>query len=105
MSLSIPEIATKSGAEIAMLDTYIKDEKNLFDFLSVNQLIEFKNKAIKSNLGVALAGNLNFKVLPKIKQISPDLIGVRSVVCEKNDRNNGKIKADLIQNLKQELYK
>ncbi len=103
--LSIPEIATKSGAEIAMLDTYIKDEKNLFDFLNVDQLLEFKNKAIKSNLRVALAGNLNLKVLPKIKQISPDIIGVRSVICEGNDRNNGMIKADLIQNLKQELYK
>ncbi len=103
--LSIPEIATKSGAEIAMLDTFIKDEKNLFDFLNVDQLLEFKNKAIKLNLRVALAGNLNFKVLPKIKQISPDIIGVRSVICEGNDRNNGMIKADLIQKLKQELYK
>lgn len=103
--LSIPEIATKSGAEIAMLDTFIKDEKNLFDFLNVDQLLEFKNKAIKSNLRVALAGNLNLKVLPKIKQISPDIIGVRSVICEGNDRNNGMIKADLIQKLKQELYK
>jgi uncharacterized protein (UPF0264 family) len=103
--LSIPEIAIKSGAEIAMLDTYIKDEKNLFDFLNVDQLLEFKNKAKNSNLQVALAGNLNLKVLPKIKQISPDIIGVRSAICENNDRNDGKIKINLIKNLKQELYK
>lgn len=103
--LLIPEIATKSGADIAMLDTYIKDEKNLFDFLKVDQLLKFKNKAIKSNLKVALAGNLNIDLIPKIKIISPDIIGVRSAICEGNDRNKGMIKKDLIENLKQELYK
>ncbi|MFX1411252.1 MAG: (5-formylfuran-3-yl)methyl phosphate synthase [Promethearchaeota archaeon] len=103
--LSIPKIAIESGADIAMLDTYFKDGKNLFDFLNVDQLIEFKNKAKESDLKVALAGNLNLKIIPKIKQIYPDLIGVRSLVCERNDRNNGMIKADLIKNLKEELYK
>lgn len=102
--LSIPTIAAESGSEIAMLDTYIKDKKGLFDFLNVKQLIEFKEKAAKLNLKVALAGNLNTKVLPNIKKIDPDIIGVRSMVCEGHNRNQGSIRLDLIENLKSELY-
>ena len=103
--LEIPTIAAESGSDIAMLDTYIKDGKGLFDFLSVEELIKFKEKAKKLELRVALAGRIMKKDMLKIRQISPDIIGVRSVVCEDFDRNNGMIKKDLIEKLKIELYK
>ncbi|MFX0072034.1 MAG: (5-formylfuran-3-yl)methyl phosphate synthase [Candidatus Hermodarchaeota archaeon] len=103
--LEIPTIAKKSESDIAMLDTYIKDGKSLFDFLSVDELIKFKKKAKTFGLDVALAGNLMIKDLSKIKKINPDIIGVRSIVCEGFDRNKGEIKADLIESLKSELYK
>jgi hypothetical protein len=101
--LSIPSIAAKSNADIAMLDTYIKDNKNLFDFLDINQLKTFNNKAKEYNLQVALAGRLSLEDIDPIKEISPDLIGVRSVVCEGFDRDEGTIKRDLILDLKQKL--
>ncbi len=103
--MSIPSIAAKSGSDIAMLDTYIKDGKGLFDFLNDDQLIEFTNKAKNYGLKVALAGNLMKWNIINLKRISPDIIGVRSVVCEDYDRNNGVIKEHLIQELKKELYK
>jgi uncharacterized protein (UPF0264 family) len=102
--LMIPSIAAKAGADIAMLDTYIKDDKSLFDFLSIDQLNQFKEKARESNLQVALAGNLKLQDFKKIKQISPDIIGVRRIVCENYDRINGTIQANLIEELKTELY-
>jgi len=102
--MAIPTIASESGADIAMIDTYIKDGKGLFDFLKVDQLIQFKNKASEYGLEVALAGNLRRKDIPLINDISPDIIGVRSVVCEGYDRIKGRIKADLIKKLKIELY-
>jgi len=102
--LLLPNIAAKSGAEIVMLDTFIKDGKGLFDFLSVEELKLFKNKAKKLNLEVALAGYLMKDSLPMIKKIMPDIIGVRSIVCEGYDRNNGMIKGHLIKELKAELY-
>ena len=43
--LSLPFIAAKSGADIVMLDTYVKDGKGLFDFLTVDQLKLFRDKA------------------------------------------------------------
>ncbi|MFW9771066.1 MAG: (5-formylfuran-3-yl)methyl phosphate synthase [Promethearchaeota archaeon] len=102
--LDIPLIASESGSEIAMLDTYIKDDKGLFDFLNVEQLIEFKNIAKELNLEVALAGNLRLDSIAKIKEISPDIIGVRSLVCEGYDRENGTIQSHLIEDLKKEFY-
>jgi len=102
--LMIPIIASKSGADIAMLDTYIKDKMCLFDFLSKDQLLQFKNKAEELNLQVALAGNLKLQDIEMIKQISPDIIGVRRIVCERYDRMNGSIQSNLIEELKKELF-
>ncbi|MBY8991643.1 MAG: (5-formylfuran-3-yl)methyl phosphate synthase [Candidatus Lokiarchaeota archaeon] len=102
--LSIPTIAAESGADIAMLDTYIKDKKGLFDFLTVNQLIEFKEKSNQLGLKIALAGNLNKDVLSNIRKINPDIIGVRSMVCDGYDRNKGNIRLDFIDDLKSHLY-
>ena len=103
--LEIPNIAAQSGAELAMLDTYIKDDKCIFDFLSINQLVKFREKAKELNLKVALAGKLKSNDIAKLKEIRPDVIGVRSMICEGFDRDNGTIKADLIETLKKELYK
>jgi uncharacterized protein (UPF0264 family) len=102
--LSIPTIASKSGADIAMLDTYIKDGKNIFDFLNIAQLKEFVAKAKELNLEVALAGNIMKESIPKIKKVGPDIIGVRSIVCEGYDRDNGMIKSSLIDDLKTKIY-
>ena len=40
----------------------------------------------------------------RVKKIMPDIIGVRSIVCEGYDRNNGIIRGHLIEELKAELY-
>jgi uncharacterized protein (UPF0264 family) len=102
--IDIPNIASKSGADIAMLDTFIKDGKGLFDFLSTSNLKNFVDKANEFNVKTALAGSLKLKDLGRIKDISPDIIGVRSVVCEGFDRVNGEIKLELIRNFRKELY-
>ncbi|MGV9205400.1 MAG: (5-formylfuran-3-yl)methyl phosphate synthase [Promethearchaeia archaeon] len=103
--LEIPEIAAKSGADIAMLDTFIKDDKGLFDFLTVHQLKKFKDRASKLDLKIALAGRLKLDDMKKIKTIHPDIIGLRSAVCEGFDREKGAIKKELIRKLKKELNK
>jgi uncharacterized protein (UPF0264 family) len=87
-----------------MLDTYIKDKQGIFDFLNVKQLIEFKEKSHKLDIEIALAGNLSKSDLPNIRKINPDIIGVRSMVCDGFDRNNGVIRLDLIEDLKLSLY-
>lgn len=102
--LDIPVIASKANADIAMLDTYIKDGKGLFDFLTIEQLEKFVKRTRELNLQAALAGNLQMEDIVRIKSLNPDIIGIRSVVCENNDRNLGSIKGDLIDSFRMELY-
>jgi uncharacterized protein (UPF0264 family) len=101
----IPIIASESGSDIAMLDTYFKDGSNLFDFLNEDQLIEFSSIGKEHGVQIALAGNLRTSDINQIKKISPDIIGVRSVVCNNYDRINGVIQGELIEELRYELYK
>ncbi|MEJ2251237.1 MAG: (5-formylfuran-3-yl)methyl phosphate synthase [Candidatus Lokiarchaeota archaeon] len=101
--LQIPTIVSKSGADIAMLDTFIKDGKGLFDFLGMSELTDFIQKAKSYGIGTALAGSLKISDLKNIKKLSPDIIGIRSAVCEDFDRLKGEIKSDLIDKFRKEL--
>ena len=54
--LLIPEIAHKAQVDVAMLDTSVKDGKNLFDHLTREQLKKFVDSAHGFGLEAALAG-------------------------------------------------
>ncbi|WP_456472191.1 (5-formylfuran-3-yl)methyl phosphate synthase [Methanocaldococcus sp.] len=98
--LIIPKIAKDSGADVAMLDTAIKDGKTLFDFLSKEILEEFVNETHSYGLKCALAGSIKKEHIPILKEIGTDIVGVRGAACEKGDRNNGRIKSELVRELK-----
>ncbi|MFX0136966.1 MAG: (5-formylfuran-3-yl)methyl phosphate synthase [Candidatus Hodarchaeota archaeon] len=98
--LLIPEIAAESGADVAMVDTGIKDGKNLFDFMTEEQIKLFVEKTIKNDIIVALAGSLNRDHFPKLREIKPHIIGLRGAACEKSDRVHGRIKVELVKELK-----
>ncbi|MDD1776831.1 MAG: (5-formylfuran-3-yl)methyl phosphate synthase, partial [Candidatus Helarchaeota archaeon] len=89
--LLIPEIAATAEANLAMLDTAIKDGKRLFDSLSIPELVQFIEKSHNSGLKVALAGSLQKEDMIPLIKIRPDIIGVRSALCESRDRLNGQI--------------
>ena len=97
--LLIPEITYESGADVAMIDTAIKNGRSLFDHLSFQEILNFKNFAHSNNIEIALAGSLKFADLDKITKLDPEIIGVRSMVCENFDRVKGRIKSDLILKL------
>ncbi|MBN2154992.1 MAG: (5-formylfuran-3-yl)methyl phosphate synthase [Candidatus Lokiarchaeota archaeon] len=98
--LIIPEITSSSGACIAMLDTKQKNGKSLFTHLSMDELHLFVDKCRSQGIGIALAGSLNFKDLNSINKLQPDIVGVRSMVCEQFDRLHGEMQPDLIRKLK-----
>ncbi len=101
--LEIPEITSVGGADVAMLDTKIKNGVSLFSNLSLNVLEEFIELCKEKDLIIALAGSLQLSDLEKIKLLKPDIIGVRSMVCENFDRLHGSIQPELIRKLKAKL--
>ena len=85
-----PEILTKaardSGADIVMIDTAIKDGKNLFDSMNSDELKYFIDLAHDSGLQVALAGSIKMTHLELLSELDPNIIGVRGAICENEDR-------------------
>jgi uncharacterized protein (UPF0264 family) len=88
-------IAAECGADVAMVDTGIKDRQSTFAFMNEATLRTFSEKNKKLGLGTALAGALKFEDIEALKRINPEIIGVRGMVCG-GDRN-ATVREDLIK--------
>jgi (5-formylfuran-3-yl)methyl phosphate synthase len=74
-------LVAKAGADIAMVDTGIKDGRSTFEFMDESELSLFTNRNRTLGLKTALAGSLKFPDIVTLKRINPDIIGVRGMVC------------------------
>jgi uncharacterized protein (UPF0264 family) len=97
--LHIPEIASKAHVEVAMLDTAVKDGKNLFAFLTPKQLAKFVNSAHNLGLEAALAGSLRKEDLPVVYTLGADVAGLRGAAFTNSDRVTGQLKKELVREL------
>lgn len=78
---AISSLVADAGADIAMIDTGIKDGKSLFEFIDEEALTRFTAQNREFGLQTALAGSLKFEDLDALKRIDPEIIGVRGMVC------------------------
>jgi uncharacterized protein (UPF0264 family) len=97
--LLVPEIAHQAQADIAMLDTAMKDGKTLFNFLTKLQLQSFVKKAHGYGLKAAFAGSLHKEDLPVIQALGADVAGMRGAACTLSDRVKGRITREKVQEL------
>ncbi len=88
-------IAAACGADVAMVDTGIKDRQSTFAFMDEDTLRSFTEKNSELGLRTALAGAFKFEDIDALKRINPDIIGVRGMVCG-GDRN-ATVREDLIK--------
>lgn len=99
----LPKIASEGKADVAMLDTAIKDGKTLLDFLGVEELRNFVKGAHSRGLLAALSGSLGMDELKLLKHVGPDVIGVRGAACDGGDRKKGRISGTRVRKLKKLL--
>ncbi len=97
---SIPSIAGESHADIAMLDTAVKDGTNLFSFMNISELEKFVHNAHDFNIMAAFGGSLAKEHILPLFNMGLDIVGIRGAVCQNSDRINGKIKTELVRDLK-----
>jgi len=97
--LLIPDIARESEADVAMIDTGVKDGKNLFAFLTSDQLRNFVHAAHGCGLKAALAGSLRKEDLPAVYALGADVVGLRGAACTNGDRFNGRITRETVRAL------
>ncbi len=86
--LELVRIAKNAKTDAVMLDTAIKDGHDLFDAMDFQELKEFVEYSHDSGLLVALAGSLKKDHLQKLKELNPDIIGIRGAVCMAGERKN-----------------
>lgn len=97
----LPEVGKEADVDFVVVDTAIKDGKPVTDFLSLEDLRAFTEDAHSLNLKVALAGSLGPEEVKDLLELGPDVIGVRGVVCERGDRDEGRITEERIRNLRE----
>lgn len=93
--LAISSLVADAGADIAMIDTGIKDGRSLFEFMDEETLARFTARNRELGLQTALAGSLKFEDLDALKRINPEIIGVRGMVCG-GDRSTT-VRAELVE--------
>ena len=92
---AVSPLVAEAGADVAMIDTGIKDGKSLFEFMDEERLRQFTEQNRELGLQTALAGSLKFEDLSALKRIDPEIIGVRGMVCG-GDRSTT-IRAELVE--------
>lgn len=98
--MEIPKVAADSGADLAMVDTAVKDGKTLFDFMDEEKITQFNDAIHDYGLKSALAGSVKKDQLQSLYNLGTDVVGIRGAACVGGDRNSGKIHRSAVMELK-----
>ena len=73
--------ASKIDCSVVLIDTCVKDGSNLLDWLDLTRLGELRALTRQLGMQLALAGGVDFDLLPGLLEIEPDWIAVRGAAC------------------------
>lgn len=97
---SLPGIAVDTGAHGAMLDTYDKTEgRSLLTHMAEPSLAGFVTRTRAAGLLAGLAGSLGPESIARLRDVAPDVVGVRSAACEGG--RSGEVSAARVRSLVQ----
>lgn len=81
------ELAKEGRCDGFLIDTLTKDGRNLFDFISEDDLRQMVFQGKELGMSTALSGHLRLQDVDELARINPDIVGVRGAVCMKGDRS------------------
>ena len=82
------KLAKESECDGWLIDTLVKDGRNLFDFIPEERLKEMVLEGKELGMSTALSGHLKMDDLDELARVNPDIVGVRGAVCQKGDRDS-----------------
>jgi (5-formylfuran-3-yl)methyl phosphate synthase len=80
-SLDVAAIASETGAAGVLLDTFIKDGRDLLFWLSLPELDDWVERVRSRRLLAGLAGSLREHAFETACAAHPDVLGVRGAAC------------------------
>ncbi len=87
---------------VLLIDTWRKDGKGLFTWLSMPVLQRLREETRRRGVTLALAGSLKMQDVPRVMEIAPDILAVRGAACREGQRN-GEVDAERVAALKRLL--
>lgn len=97
--LLIPEVVDEANADVAMVDTAVKDGSDLFTFLTNEKIKLIVEDAHDRGLLVALAGSLRKEQISNVFTLKADIVGLRGAACTDGDRVNGRVTRESVREL------
>lgn len=88
----LPSVVERTGIAGALVDTFVKDGRGLYGWLSETELADLVARTRATGGTFALAGQLR---LGELRRVDADVVGVRSAVCRNGDRAAG-LEAELV---------
>ena len=82
------------SCDVVMLDTAVKDGKNILDFAPVEKLREFVELAHEHGMDTCISGSLRIPHLGQAMSIGSDILGFRGAACE-----GGVVKRERVEEL------
>jgi uncharacterized protein (UPF0264 family) len=83
---TICALAQQQGCGGLLVDTCVKDDQSLFDFLDVADLAPLGSALAGDELEFALAGNLRAGRVAQALEAGATIFGVRGAVCDATGR-------------------
>jgi uncharacterized protein (UPF0264 family) len=99
---TVARLAWRHGAAGVLLDTWRKDGRDLFEWMTPPSLRSWVAMARESGLETAVAGSLRAGHLAGVREARPDIVGVRGAACAGG--RAGSVQADLVAALRHELF-
>ncbi len=79
----LPGVVDRSGIAGALVDTFVKDGRGLYSWLSPSEVVDLVARTRSAGGSFAVAGQLT---LGELHRVEADVVGVRSAVCRGGDR-------------------
>ena len=89
---ALPDLVTRTGIAGALVDTFAKDGRGLYGWLSEPELADLIARTRRAGAIFAVAGQLR---RGELNRVAADVVGVRSAVCRGGDRTAA-LDADLV---------
>lgn len=78
---AITALAGETGARGVLVDTWIKDGRDIFAWATIHELEDWVGQSKSRGLLTGVAGSLTADGVQRVAALSPDVVGVRGAAC------------------------